>query len=87
MAYRVEFLASARRELSKLSPEIQRRILPRIEALASDPRPHGAQALQGGERKRLRIRVGDYRVIYRIEDDVLIVVVVKVGHRREIYRD
>ena len=79
--------ARIRSWLSLTEPKIQRRILPRIHALAADPRPHGAQALQGGERRRLRIRVGDYRIIYRVEDDVLIVVVVKVGHRRDIYRD
>jgi mRNA interferase RelE/StbE len=51
--------------------------------LAEDPRPPGARALQG--RPGLRVRVGDYRIIYTVEDDVLLVVVVRLGHRRDVY--
>ena len=54
-----------------------------LRLLAVDPRPPGARVLRG--RDGLRVRVGDYRVLYRVEDDVLLVVVVAVGHRREVY--
>lgn len=62
-----------------------RRIASAIDGLASNPRPEGARALQG-EATVLRLRVGDYRILYTINDDVLLVLVVRVGHRREVYR-
>jgi mRNA interferase RelE/StbE len=60
------------------------RILNKTRTLAEDPRPPGSQKLAGQE--KYRIRQGNYRIIYRIEDDRLIVIVVKVGHRREVYK-
>ena len=62
-----------------------RRVDARILALAEDPRPPGAKRLAGSEGLH-RIRVGDYRVVYAIEDDVLLVLVVRIGHRRDVYR-
>lgn len=82
-AYRVELRPAAARALRKLDPQVQRRIQGAIGLLAQDPRPPGARALQG--RPGLRVRVGDYRIIYTVEDDVLLVVVVRLGHRRDIY--
>lgn len=84
--HRIEFAPSAYRQFAKLSREAKRRITPHIEALADDPRPPGAVALSGST-ELLRIRVGVYRLVYTIEDDRLLVLVVKVGHRRDIYRD
>jgi len=61
-----------------------RRILTRIEALVDDPRPVGSEKLSGQE--RYRVRQGNYRILYEIIDDELVVTVVKVGHRRHVYR-
>lgn len=62
------------------------RIVARLRTLESEPRPHGAEKLAGGHDGRLRIRLGDYRVIYRVDDRVLLVLIVAIGHRREVYR-
>ena len=85
MTYRISYVASAAKALRKLDRQTARRILQAIEKLADDPRPPGCITLQGGDGE-LRIRVGEYRVVYDIEDDELIVLVLRVGHRREIYR-
>lgn len=82
-AYRIELRPAAVRALRKLDPQVHRRIQGAIALLAQDPRPPGARALQG--RPGLRVRVGDYRIIYTVEDDVLLVIVVRLGHRRDIY--
>lgn len=86
MSYNVKFAKGASKQFKKLSPEIQERIQIKIDELADNPRPNGVVKLVNGE-NRYRIRVGDYRVLYIIFDDVLLVTVVKVGHRREVYRD
>lgn len=82
-AYRIELRPAAVRALRKLDPQVRRRVQGAIALLAQQPRPPGARALQG--RPALRVRVGDYRIIYTIEDDVLLVVVVRLGHRRDVY--
>lgn len=82
-AYRVELRPAAVRSLRKLDPQVRRRVQGAIAMLAQDPRPPGARALQG--RPGLRVRVGDYRIIYTVDDDVLLVVVVRLGHRRDVY--
>lgn len=84
MAYRIEFRPRALREFQSLSKEIQARLTPRIEALADNPRPPGVKKLSSRE-DLYRIRVGDYRVIYQVQDKVLLVVVVRIGHRGDIY--
>ncbi len=81
--YCIEFRPAAVRALRKLDPQVRRRVQGAIALLAQDPRPPGARALQG--RPGLRVRVGDYRIIYTVEDDVLLVVVVRLGHRRDVY--
>ncbi len=81
--YRIELRPAAVRALRKLDPPVRRRVQGAIALLAQDPRPPGARALQG--RPGLRVRVGDYRIIYTVEDDVLLVVVVRLGHRRDVY--
>jgi len=86
LAYTIEFLKRARRDLATLPAKAKSRILARIKALGENPRPPQSQPLQGDLEGHYRLRVGDYRVIYCIRDQVLIVVVVRVGHRKEIYR-
>lgn len=82
-SYRVEFRPAAARALRKLDPKVRGRIQGSIALLAQDPRPPAARALKG--RPGLRVRVGDYRIIYTVQEDVLLVVVVTLGHRREVY--
>ena len=83
MSYRIELRPAAVRALKKLDPPIRRRIQGAITLLAEDPRPPAARALRG--RPGLRVRVGDYRIVYTVADDVLLIVVVTVGHRRDVY--
>jgi len=82
--YRVEVRPAALRALRKLDPKIRSRIEGAIVMLAEDPRPPASRPLTG--RPAYRIRIGDYRVIYTIQDDLLVVVVVTLGHRRDVYR-
>jgi mRNA interferase RelE/StbE len=86
VTYRIEIARDALRALAKLDKPIRRRIQAAIDKLQHDPRPHGAIALRGLPGAH-RIRVGDYRVIYTVEDDQLVVLVVDLGHRSEIYRE
>lgn len=81
--YRIEFKPSVWKDLDRVPKADRRKILKRIEGLSDDPRPFGCQKLSGDE--KYRIRQGNYRIIYSIEDDRLIVIVVKVGHRRQVY--
>jgi mRNA interferase RelE/StbE len=85
MSYRVEVAPAAVRQLRKLDPTARRRVQAAIELLAQEPRPSGAKKLAGGEGE-WRVRTGDYRIVYEISDTVLLVLVVAVGHRRDIYR-
>jgi mRNA interferase RelE/StbE len=82
--YRIAFLPEADRDFDKLTPVTRQRIAPRIASLAEDPRPHGVRKLIGS-RSLYRIRVGDYRVIFEINDQAQLVTVIGVGHRREVY--
>lgn len=82
--YAVEFLPSAARALAKLDRAVQRRIASRVDRLAVDPRADAVK-LRGAD-DVWRIRVGDYRVLYAIEDERLVVLVIKLGHRRDVYR-
>lgn len=84
MIYSVGYTPAAERMLRKLPPSVQPQIHIAVESLAENPRPHDCKKLTGSE--LWRIRVGSYRIVYQIEDDRLVVLVVKVGHRREIYR-
>jgi len=85
MTYQVEVAPAALRQLRKLDRTTQLRIQAAIELLAANPRPPGAKKLVGGDGE-WRVRLGDYRIIYEIHDRRLLVLVVSVGHRREIYR-
>ncbi len=84
-AYRVAFLPAAERQLAKLPTDARQRILRRSIRLEADPRPRGVVKLAGPE-DLYRVRVGDYRIIYQVHDRDDLVLVVAIGHRREIYR-
>ena len=83
--HRIVFAPRAERDFRVLAPEAQRRLKPRIDALAREPRPRGVETLKG-EENLLRLRVGVYRVIYQVEPKRLVILVLKIGHRREVYR-
>jgi mRNA interferase RelE/StbE len=83
--YEVYLRPSADRALKRLPVATQKRVVARIDELGEDPRPPGVAKLVGGE-NLWRIRVGDYRVVYEIHDDRLIVLVLRVAHRRDVYR-
>lgn len=85
MRYKLEFTASALRELRSLDAQIQVRIAAKATALCDDPFPPGVKKLQGLP-GHFRVRVGDYRIIYRIDGQRVVIVIVRIGHRREIYR-
>jgi mRNA interferase RelE/StbE len=82
--YRLSFKASVAKDLRQIPKRDVQSILKRIEGLADDPRPIGSEKLSGLE--RFRVRQGTYRIIYEIKDQELIVTVVKIGHRRDVYR-
>ncbi len=84
MTYRVEVAPAALRQIRKLDRAAQRRVQAAIELLASEPRPSGAKKLVGGNGE-WRVRTGDYRVVYEIHDNLVLILVVAVGHRRDIY--
>jgi mRNA interferase RelE/StbE len=83
-SYSLEIKRSAAKELAQLPPKDRGRVIACIQALAEDPRPVGAEKLSGQE--RYRVRQGDYRILYEIEDQVLRIIVVKIGLRRDVYR-
>jgi len=82
-SYKIVIKKSATKDLAAIPGRDRDRIIGRIRSLADDPRPPGSLKLSGEE--KYRIRPGDYRILYEIEDDVLIVVVVRIGHRRDVY--
>lgn len=84
--YRIELTLDALRALAKLDKPVRRRIQGAIDKLAGDPRPAGMIALPGAP-GAFRIRVGDYRVIYSLHEDRLLIVVIDIGHRRDVYRN
>ena len=85
MSYAISYVPSAAKAIRKLDKSVARRLLEAIDGLAADPRPPGFIQLAGG-RGEFRIRVGDYRVVYDVQDGELIILVLRVGHRREVYR-
>lgn len=84
MKYQVILPKSVQKELNRLSDDMAKRILTRLAGLETNPRPADVKKLKG--RDAWRIRVGDYRVIYEIHDRILQIIVITVGHRREVYR-
>ena len=84
MTYRVTLAPSAARQLRKFDPDVRRRIQAAIELLAVEPRPPAATQLVGGSGE-WRVRTGNYRIVYEINDNELVVLVLRMGDRREIY--
>lgn len=84
MTYAITVARRAARQLRNLDPQARRRVQAAIELLADEPRPTGAVKLVGGDGE-WRVRTGDYRVTYEINDGELLILVVAVGHRRDIY--
>jgi len=85
MAYRIEFRPAAFRELARLEKSVRRRIAAIVDSLAQQPRLPGVEKLKGHE-CRYRVRCGDYRIVYEIKDAILLILVVRIGHRRQVYR-
>ena len=85
MDYTILIDAHALRQLRKFERQVRDRIVAKIDSLADNPRPHGAEKLAGRD-ARYRVRVGDYRIIYEIHDDQLRVLVVAIGDRKDVYR-
>ena len=85
-SYTVDARPRVRKALRQLDPAVRQNVLARMRALASDPRPSGVEALRG-HRPWLRLRAGDYRIIYAVDDEARLVTVLTVGHRREVYRN
>lgn len=85
MAYSVRIAPRAERDFGRLPREIQRRVLTHLESLATQPRPSGAVKLADQE-NRYRVRVGDYRIVYSIDDGAQCVLILVIGHRRDVYR-
>ena len=83
-SYSLLIKPSALKELEAIPPKDRRRIVTRIEGLSADPRPHACEKLSGSE--QYRVRQGDYRVIYCVDDEARTVVIVKIGHRRDVYQ-
>jgi mRNA interferase RelE/StbE len=83
--YKIEWKASALKDLKRLDKWIVPRILQAVDSLKEQPLPHDVRKIRGSERS-YRIRVGDYRVVYTIEEDLLIVEIVRVRHRKDVYR-
>ncbi|HKC45090.1 MAG TPA: type II toxin-antitoxin system RelE/ParE family toxin [Burkholderiales bacterium] len=84
--YRLVIKKSAAKELEQVEPRtVRRRLVAAIEALGVDPRPAACEKLAGAA-EAYRIRQGDYRAVYAIDDKMRVVIVVKLGHRREVYR-
>ncbi|MEA2110913.1 MAG: type II toxin-antitoxin system RelE/ParE family toxin [Campylobacterota bacterium] len=81
--YKIEIKKSAAKEISKLPQKVLVRIVEQIQLLSETPRPHGCKKLSGDE--KYRVRVGNYRILYTIEDNILTLYIVKVGHRKNIY--
>jgi len=86
VTYQVEFIRKASKQLAKLPEDVKQRINIKVQELTDNPRPSGVVKLESSN-NRYRIRVGDYRVLYEIIDDLLIVTVVKLGHHREVYQN
>jgi len=84
-SYEIEISRTAEKQLGKLAEEDQLRVVRAVMALANQPRPRGARKLTGFD-EVFRIRVGRYRVLYTVSDTRLVILVLKIGHRRDVYR-
>jgi mRNA interferase RelE/StbE len=85
VSYQVTLIPAAEKQLEKLAKQLQRRVVIKLSSLAQNPRPPDAKALQAME-GLLRVRVGDYRIVYRVVDEPAQVTVVRIAHRSDVYR-
>jgi mRNA interferase RelE/StbE len=83
--YEIEFAPSAARQYKKLRGDIRERVETKVDSLAANPRPHGYEKLEGGD-GHFRVRVGDFRIVYEIHDKKLVVLVVRIADRKDVYR-
>lgn len=83
--YEIVIVGAVRRQLKQINRDDKKRILDKIQSLAENPRPYGYKELKGND-NLFRIRAGDYRIIYEIQDKILLITVLKVGNRRDVYR-
>jgi mRNA interferase RelE/StbE len=86
MVFKLEYKNSVKKELRKLAQMDRMTIVHKIELLKQEPKPEGSAKLKGS-RDLFRIRHGDYRVIYQIQNDILVIIIIRIGHRREIYKN
>lgn len=86
MSFRLEYRSSVKKELHKLKHADRVVIIEKIERLKINPKPEGSAKLKGS-RDLFRIRHGDYRIIYQIKKNVLLLIIIRVGHRRDIYKN
>ena len=84
--YTISIKPSALKEINKLSQPIIKKIGKAIDNLSKNPRPDGVKKLKGSDEELYRIRIGDYRIVYSIEDEIKIIDILKVGHRKDIYK-
>jgi mRNA interferase RelE/StbE len=82
--YKIQIRRSAEKEIERIPQADRRRIVERILALGAEPRPAGAKKLSGEE--KYRVRQGNYRILYEIDDRIITIVVIRVAHRRDVYR-
>jgi mRNA interferase RelE/StbE len=85
LAYRIQFTPRAERDFKSLDGSIRGRIARRIDSLGETPYPQGIKKIEG-EDELYRLRVGDYRILYQVKGKILLVLIVGIGHRRDIYR-
>jgi mRNA interferase RelE/StbE len=85
MKYRIEFSPTAERQFKKLPKEVQARLKHRIDILAENPFPRGVKKLSA-EEDLYRLRIGDYRIIYQVQGKALLILILKLGHRKNVYR-
>lgn len=83
--YTVKITPRAQKELGSLPGGVRNRVLEKMRTLADNPRPPGSIKLQGPQALH-RVRVGDYRIVYEVFDDVVVVVVIRIAHRKDVYR-
>jgi mRNA interferase RelE/StbE len=86
VSYSIRLAPAAERQLKKLQAQVRNAILPVIKSLANDPRPQGAKKLKGDD-DIWRVRKGNYRILYQIQDDELIVLVVRIDDRKQVYKN
>ena len=87
MKYRIEIAEKIEKQFIRLNKKDKQRIIEKIDSLAKDPRPDDCKKLKGKQRPPLyRVRSGNYRIIYSIQDEVLLILVVEIGHRKDVYR-